>query len=333
MKGIRRDRYGYRCYVKVGKFQREKRYPADAEIKTMKAWQDECRVALRKIPQGRPGRRGTFGADVKVYLERVKPTIAKETYRSRVCELDAYLAVFRHQPRADITREALLDLRARWLTTGRAKRHGATGASPKTIRNRELALHHLYRVLDGRKALTPLDDLPALPKPSAQPKFVTVAKVRAVAKRLTDPRTRARFMVLAATGQRPAQVKRAEPQDVNIRRRLWLVRPAKGGNPIPVILTDDMIAAWTAFRRAKAWGHFDGSDYAKQLYAAGWPKDIRPYNTKHTVAITLAESGQEWEDIKDWFGHTDVKTTRIYTGLVTARAKQTSRSLEGRIGW
>ena len=140
-------------------------------------------------------------------------------------------------------------------------------------------------------------------------------------------------MVLASTGQRPAQLKRTEPGDVSLQRRLWLVRPAKGGNAIPVVLTDDMVAAWKVFKAAKAWGDFDGSDYAKELYAAGWPKDVRPYNTKHTVAITLGESGAEWEDIKDFFGHTDVKSTRIYTGLIAARGRRVSGRLAGRLGW
>jgi integrase len=154
-----------------------------------------------------------------------------------------------------------------------------------------------------------------------------------VAKHLTDPKTKARFMVLASTGQRPSQLKRALPQDVHLRRGIWFVRRAKGGNPIPVFLTDDMIIAWKAFTAANAWGHFDGSDYAKALYAAGWPKHIRPYNTKHTVAITLAESRAEWGDIRDWFGHTDEKTTRIYTGLVAHRLRATGKRLSGRFGW
>lgn len=336
MTGHKRTRYGWRVYVKVaGIPQKEKRFKPDATYETRENWRAEKKVALLKMQTRlRPtSRTGTFGADVKSYLESVKPTLAVATYNSRVCELDAYLDVFRRQPRADITRAALLELRTAWLTSGRAKRHGVTGTATKTIRNREAALRHLFHHLDGKKAPTPVDDLPPLPKTPAQPQFVSVARIKLVAKRITDRKTRARFMVLASTGQRPAQLKRAEPSDVSLRRRLWLVRPAKGGNPIPVTLTDDMIAAFKAFKAAKAWGHFDGSDYAKQLYEAGWPRSIRPYNAKHTVAIALGEAGAEWEDIKDFFGHTDVKTTRIYTGLIAARGRRTSRHLEGRIGW
>jgi hypothetical protein len=75
---------------------------------------------------------------------------------------------------------------------------------------------------------------------------------------------------------------------VNLRRRLWLVRPRKAATRSRGA-DDRHDRGLAAFIAADAWGDFDGSDYAKQLYAAGWPKDIRPYNAKHTVAIALAK--------------------------------------------
>lgn len=324
MIGHKRDKYGWRVFVKIGAIQREKRFKWDSTYETRERWRRECQVALQKIPQKGSGPRNTLKSDIRAdYLKR--PTIAAlVSFKSRVCELDAWIARLGTVPRGDITRDQVLEARDAWL---------ADGYAPKTINHRVRALRHVYRTLDGKRAQTPCDDVPKLPEPKAQPTFVSVARIRAVAKRLTDPKTKARFMVLTATGQRPAQLKRAQRSDVNLRRRVWLVRPAKGGNPIPVPLTDDMIVAFKALNAAKAWGHFDGSDYAKQLYAAGWPKGVRPYNAKHTVAITLAESDAEWEDIKDWFGQTDIRTTRIYTGLVTKRLKGTAKLLEGRIGW
>lgn len=333
--GIYRAKYGIRVIVKVNGIRREHhiKYGTPRLFQQAAAWQDECRVALRKLPRRAGGRCGTFGADVKAYLAQLKPTIALATYRSRVCELDAYLAVFRNDPRGAITRERLLALRTIWLTDGRAKRTGQKGVAVKTVRNREATLRHLYHWLDGRKAPTPVDDLPALPKTPAHPQFVSVSVIRKVAAAITEPKTRARFMVLTSTGQRPAQLKRAAPCDVDLQRGIWSVRPAKGGHPIPVTLTEDMVAAFEELQRAEAFGPFDGSDYARALYTAGWPRDVRPYNAKHTVAITLAEAGAEWEDIKDFFGHTDVKTTRIYTGMIAARTRAASEKLAGRIGW
>jgi site-specific recombinase XerD len=324
MKGIRRDRYGFRVYVKVGGVQREQRFKPDATIEAMKNWQDECRLALRKLPSA-PVTNATFKADARTYL--ALPEIKTlGSYKSRVCEIEAWYPHIGAFARRAVTRAHILAARSIWI---------ADGFASKTINHRLRALRHLYRTLDGKKAPTPADDVDRLPEPPADPRFVPVRTLRSVAKKLADPQTRARFMVLAATGMRPAQLRRAVRTDVNLRTRVWLVRPAKGGNPIPMALTDDMLVAWRAFIAADAFGPFDGSDYARAVYAAGWDKvkHGRPYNAKHTIAITLGESGAEWEDIKDFFGHTDIKTTRIYTGLLHKRLRGTAARLQGRIGW
>lgn len=321
MKNQERDRYGWRCYVKVGGKQREKRFKPDSTPEQRRDWIAEARATLTKLKTA-PAARNTFKADGRVYL--ALPEIKSlSSYKSRVCEIEAWYPLIGHIAREKIERKNILSARSAWLEAGFA---------PKTINHRVRALKHLYTTLEGSKADTPADDVEKLAEPKADPKFVPVRVIRAVARKLEEP-TRSRFMVLAATGQRPAQLRRAVRTDVNLRKRLWMVRPAKSGNPIPLALTDDMIAAWKAFIAADAWGHFDGSDYCRALYAAGWPEHIRPYNTKHTVAITLAEAGAEWEDIKDHFGHTDVKTTRIYTGLVQSRLRGTAAKLAGRIGW
>lgn len=330
MKNVRRDRYGFRAYVKVGREQEEKRYKPGTSLKTMQDWIDETRVALKKLPQT-PATKSTLKAAALDYLkkEEIKGLLS---FKSRQCEIWAWVELYGQVSRASLTRQHVVDARDRWLADGKA---------PKTINHRVRALRHLYRVLDGVKAATPCDDVGKLKEPDADPRFVPVAVINRVLKKIADPQTRARFMVLVATGQRPAQLKRALRTDINLRLRLWQVRPAKGGNPIPIPLTDDMIVAWKTFIAADAFDDqgvcrpFDGSDYAKQLYAAGWNKARfgRPYNAKHTIAITLGESDAEWEDIKDWFGHTDLKTTRIYTGLITKRLKGTAKLLDGRLGW
>jgi integrase len=321
MIGIRRDEYGYRAYVKVSGRQRERRFPPETTLKTMQAWRDEARVALRRRPVRLS--KGTLALDVEHYLQ-LETIRALLSIKSRRCELAAWVDLYGERRREDLTRDDVLAARERWL----GERY-----APKTINHRVRALRSLYRRLDGSTTPTPCDDVPKLAEPDAAPAFVAPTLITRVAAKIVDPKTRARFMVLASTGQRPAQLRRAEPADVSLSKKLWLVRPAKRGNPIPVALTEDMIQAFRAFRSANAWGAYDGSDFVRALRAAGWPPHIRPYNLKHTIGITLAESAAEWEDIKDWFGHKDIKTTRIYTGVVAKRLHTTSRLLSGRLQW
>lgn len=59
MKGIRRDQYGLRAYVKVGNQQREKRFASDTSLKTIQNWRDETRVALRAL-KAKPAQPGSL---------------------------------------------------------------------------------------------------------------------------------------------------------------------------------------------------------------------------------------------------------------------------------
>lgn len=335
--GIKEDQYGIRANVKVGTRQKVKRFKRGTPLKTITDWQDRIRVALRDDTV--PVAKDLLRNDAERYLAHMKATLAPASYASRICEINAWLPALGHVRRQEITREHILDVRHGWLTDPDAPR------SPKTCNHRTRALAHLYRYLDGKRAPTPIDDLKKLAEPDPAPQFIDVETIARVLQRITNPKTRARFMVLVSTGQRPAQLQRAKPEDVDLKRGFWFVPQAKGGNPITVVLNSDMVAAWEVFIAADAWHTWsptkrafihgwDSSQYAKELYAAGWPKHIRPYNAKHTVAMTLARAGAEWEDIKDWLGHKQLKSTRIYSGpVVLERLRGISETLAGRLGW
>lgn len=326
-RGISSDKYGFRAYVKVGTQQREKRFKPETPLRDIQRWRDEVRVALR-IAQPSTAR-GTLEADSDRYLnlETVKRLASAGSRRS---ELKAWCALYGSWPRAKITRQQIMDAREIWLTQ-------SPPVAPKTINHRVETLRRLFLELDGPQCPTPCDHIRKLQIPERLPQFVAVTTIRRVAKKLTGV-DQARFLVLTSTGQRPAQLKRAQPSDVDLRRRVWLVRPAKGGSPIPVFLNDDMVAAWRRLLPYAKEGPepfaFDTSTYDKKLYAAGWPRDVRPYNAKHTVGLALAESGLGWDDIRDFFGHKDSKMTKVYTGLVAKRLKHASQKLAGRkLGW
>jgi len=328
-KGLYRDRYGYAAIVKVGTGdearQREKRYPFDTPMKDIKAWQESMRSELRADLR-RPVTlsRGTLEADAKAYLAQVKHLTS---YGSRVCEVDAWTALYGRLRRTQITSEHVRRARATWT---------ADGYAPKTVNNRVQTLQHLYHVLDGEKAPTPTDGIAKLPVPESVKVLVPAKVFQTVAANLaTDPKTRARFMITASTGVRPAEVKRTEPGDLDLDRRVWMVRTAKGGAMRAIVLNDEMLDAWKAFVAADAWGAFDTSDHDKRLYAAGWPKDIRPYQARHSVALELGERGIDLADVASMLGHKDVATTRrFYQGILASRLKGASDTLAGRFsGW
>lgn len=328
--GIYRDAYGLAAVVKVGNVQREKRWPLGTDLKPLKAWRETERVRLRAVTLVNV--RGSFSSEARRYLTAVKGTIDTATFKSRRSEVRAWAAQLGGTHIRQIDTDAIRQAISAWREDDK---------SPKTIQNRVRTLGHLWRTL--YKADPPIDgiDLPIITK--RRPAFVKADTITAVEAQLRaheangqlpDSKTRARFMVIASTGMRPAQLKRMRPEDVDLERRVALIPGAKGGEPVGLYLNDDMLTAWSVFVAVKAWGRFDTRSWGRVLRHAGWPAGVRPYNARHAVGIELGERGVDFRVIADFLGHTDDKTTRaFYVPVLNSRLRDASELLAGRLGW
>jgi integrase len=185
----------------------------------------------------------------------------------------------------------------------------------KTIRHRCRVLAHLFHTLDGPKAPTPVDDA-RVPKHSQTPPVTVSAEV--IAKTLEklvalDEKMFARFYLHAVTAQRPCQIERAQPGDVLLGdERSWLVRNAKGEPAHTFALNDHHVRAWEYFIKVDAWGTFDRSEYGKVIHKAGWPKGVRPYSARHSLAVDAIRRGVSLGDVQAMLGHTQIQTTRTF---------------------
>lgn len=324
--GIYEDRHGLAACVKVGHIQREKRYPAGTPLRDIQQWRDSERVALRKQleigPHDRRPASGTLQHDGDRFLARKKGRVAFKADRAH---LRAWYPALGQTPRRLITRATLEPIIQGMLLAN---------VAPRTIRHRCRVLRELWRAVGGPKASSPTDGL-SLPRiVDSAPVPVPLKTIRDVAKRLTekgDPKDAARFAVLATTGQRPAQVMRAKPADVDLVRGIWFVRPAKDGTPVPLPMNDEMRAAWKAFKKADAWGAYDTGEFAERLRDYGWPKGIRPYQLRHTFAIDHLLHGADLGDVQGLLGHKQIQTTRTHYGpiLLARLLKQTKRRTLG----
>jgi integrase len=254
------------------------------------------------------------------------------SWKERRAELRAWVALHGHVRfigiKADHVRVAI----STW---------SQAGVSAKTIRNRLWTLKHLYKLLRGHQAPTPVDHVQPPAKPRTLPTYVSAATILAVYHklreferqgRLHDAKTRARFMVRAATGRRPKEIMRAKPGDVNLERREWRVRDAKGGWSPGLYLNDDALAAWETFIAADAWGEFNTGSMAEVLRAAGWPEGSRPYDMRASVGIDLSERGTDLADVGSWLGHTSLQTTRsAYVPILNSRMQRAGEALAGRL--
>jgi integrase/recombinase XerD len=285
----------------------------------------------RKRQQAEPPPAVQAGSFVRDIVRFLKARRHLASFKSDRAHLRPWVHRFTRLTRWAITTEMIDTAISDWTVAG---------YSPREIRHRVKILQQLYRTMaPGDK--TPCDGakVPRLPRPN--PMAVSDAVIREVGLqlrkqeltgKLRDAKTRARYLILATTGQRPSQLMRALPMDVDRERRVWHVRPGKGGLSSTIYLNDDMLNAWDLFIAAKAWGRYDARSFAKTLQRNGWPTGIRPYNLRHTVGLRLSELGVDLGDIQAFMGHTSPTTTRIYVPPVPNRLRQASTHIEERIG-
>jgi integrase len=334
-KGIYRDKSGLAATVAIGtgpaKQQREKRFPPETSLKQIKQWQLDTAAELREDVG--VVKRGTLKADATRYLRLAAYLKNPSGVR---WEVNLWVARLGHLHRNQITPAHVLEARVAWLEEGLA---------PKSVNHLVARLRRIYRTLDAtpqrKKPPTPCDtvpDLPVVEGPSVAPApalLVTVLRNLEQGEQhgtLRDAKTRARFLVLATTGKRPAEVMRAEADDLSLETRVWRVRNAKGGEGPGIFLNDDMVVAWHLFVEADAWGAFNTGSYARVLRTAGWPPGLRPYNLRHAVGQAMSEAGIDLSDIQAHYGHKHISTTRRhYVPVLDSRLETASRKIDGRL--
>ncbi len=349
--GIWQDKYGIAAVVKVGRVQREQRFPPGTDLEELKRWQHRTRAELHdEKPEAtaEPVTRGTLAADAVRYLKQIagRPGFAADRSHLRAW-IDRYGSRLRATIKAGDVRLAL----AGWRTSGchlggpgeYPRSTVARPASEKTLQQRWRVLKHLYKTLDGPKAKTPCDDVER-PKPgAATPVGVDVEIVQRVADRLRkrakgtplrsqERQDHARYLLLTTTGQRPAQVMRAIAEDFKLREQFWIVRGAKGGPTHAIHLNAEMRIAAKLLLQARALGVYNDEKLLDVVRSAGWPKTIPLYNARHSLAIDAIAAGADLGDIQAMLGHASIETTRkFYGGILRLRQKGVGRSLEGRL--
>lgn len=321
----------YEVRIVVGRQPYSERMPADSTLEELRGKRGELEnVGNTTTPRAE---RGTVRAGVPSYL-RAKAHLA--SVGDLEDDLEAWCVRIGDRQRHRLTERDILEARGVWI---------AAGLSPKTVNDRVGTLRNFLRVLDGKKALGIFDDIDPLPIAKTPIQRVSDALIRAVDLKLQeheldgkhgvlkDGKTRARFRVFVSTGKRPCEIMRAQPGDVNLDARVWVPRDAKGGFCPGVYLNDDMLAAWTLFIEKQAWGPYNHGNFGRVIRSAGWPKDVKPYQARHTHWIMASELGIDLADIATGAGHTDVRTTRrSYVPVLNSRLQAMSERMDGRFG-
>lgn len=321
-RGIRRDKYGLRAYVKVGKEQREKRYPAETPIKTIQAWRDETRVSLR-ANRIDPQQAGTLASDIPKYLEQVA---AMPTYAQRAEHLQLWAdALGANTPRRLITKDHIRAVLQAWRQAG---------LSEATCNKRRTALMHLWSVLDGKDARNPVRAVRKFRVPDALPRGRDPHTVDEALKKAKRCRSRACCRVLLWTGLRPDELQRADPDDLDRQHRTLFVRTGKGGRTRSVPLTSQALAAFTEFEDEECWGRVpQAAPLGRWLKQHTGLETLRVYDLRHSYGTALARRGTRLDVIGSLMGHSTLELTRRYTlAAVTPDAAEATQKLARKAG-
>lgn len=246
-RGIYLDQYGYSAIKTVQGLTRQKRYPPNTPLKVMREWRKAQTQILERTVTPK-AERGTLTHDVEKYLRLTAHLVSAPELKS---VLKAWTDRLGTRPRWSITPDDIRKAIVAWMQAD-------PPAAPKTINNRLGALRRVYKVLDGRRTVSPVDDVDLLAVPRQPTAYVTPEIIRATYAGLLkgeqdgtirDSKTRARFMVLASSGVRASELMRAQPGDIDLERRVWLTRDGKGGFRTGggVYLTSDLLAACRLF--------------------------------------------------------------------------------------
>ncbi len=330
-KGIYQDACGFLVSVCVKGHRRGKRFPPDTPLAFMAIRQIRMRADLAEEHEGTPvtptPTRGTYAADLDRYLPQIAGRVGYKADRSH---LHAWLPHIGPTLRSRVTPAQIRTAIAAWQQAGK---------SARTIRHRVRVVREMYRTLDAPGTPSPVQGV-KLPRPEdPHPTPVPIAIIQRVAASLKagkrhargyggdSAKCHARFLVRATTGQRPSQIMRAEPDDLDLARGIWFVRAGKGGTAIPLPLNPDTVRAWRTFIAADAWGPFDTRSFSKTIRRHGWPAGIRPYTLRHTFAIDHLLGGTDLGDLQGLLGHRQIETTRKFYGpVLLARLKKAGAS-------
>lgn len=322
--GHRRDRYGWRVFVKVGRRQKEKRFPADTPFRTRENWRLDTRAALRTSTPPDPEqdfRCKTFADDVEHYLTLVS---AMPTLKERTAHLAFWTRGFGTRPRHTITiseiRSILQHLRA-------------SGLAAATCNKRRTALMHLWSVLDGKDAKNPVRAVPKFPVDDPLPRGKDPHLIDAALRTAPRCRSRASCRVLLWTGMRPVELQRMQPGDLDWPTRTLVVRTAKGGRTRVVPLTSQAIGALREFHKAGAWQKVpQGAPLNRWLKTHSDLEDLRVYDLRHSYGTALARRATRLDVIAALMGHSTLELTRRYTlAAVTPDALTATRKLAGKV--
>lgn len=209
---------------------------------------------------------------------------------------------------------------------------------PRTINQRISAVKFFYRNVLGKDI-----SVPFMKRPCAIPEVLTKSEIMAMLNALSNAKHRLLAETVYGCGLRVSEASKLKKEDLRFSEGVLFVRHGKGNKDrivsLPMALSK-RLQSYLVLRNdenpyvfdSARGGHITIATIQKIVAIAaknaGISRNIHTHTLRHSYATHLLENGTDIRIIQRLLGHSDIKTTEIYTHVSSAAIKNVKSPLD-----
>lgn len=209
---------------------------------------------------------------------------------------------------------------------------------PLTVNLRISAVKFFYREILGREFI-----LNYVKRPKKLPEVLTKEETVRILKSISNTKHRLMIETVYGCGLRVSEVVRLKKDDVRFEEGVLFVREGKGMKDRVINFPTSLSSRLENYLNSRSdnnpfvfdssrGGHLSIKSVQKVLERAvkkaGIAKNVHVHTLRHSYATHLLEQGTDLRIIQRLLGHSDIKTTQIYTHVSTATIKNVKSPLD-----
>ncbi len=260
----------------------------------------------------------------KFELELKSRGYSKKTVKSYLFQVSCFLENLRPNPTQEEIQKYFVNM--------------ADKKDPRTVNLRISAVKFFFRTVLDREL-----QLNFMKRPKKIPEVLTKEETIVILNQITNPKHRLLIETIYGCGLRVSEATMLKKQDLRFDENILMIRQSKGRKDRFVMLPTSISSRMKSYICARAdnnpyvfdssrGGHLTVKSVQKIVKnatkKAGITKNVHVHTLRHSYATHLLENGTDLRIIQQLLGHSNIKTTEIYTHISTALIKNVKSPLD-----
>lgn len=196
--------------------------------------------------------------------------------------------------------------------------------STSYIKQKYAALKILFEILGKQKEFS----LPNYKKESKIPEVLNKEQTIKIIQSIENPKHQIMIKLMYASGIRVSELLNLKPKDIDIERKILIVRQGKGAKDRITLFPKNLEKELLTYllkespknylfesNRDKKYSSKTIEKIIEKASIKAIKRKIRPHVLRHSFATHLLESGIDLRKIQKLLGHKNLRTTQIYTHI------------------